>query len=611
MPIFLLEVGQLEHKTLRTIGASVVLVALAAAGITQVTASGAPIPAEIAVDSTTTTESSDVESTPTTAAIEEPFTYRLGLLAGITTDNFWAFYGDEPSVWNAYVLGPTKPALFTQSDSTGTLQAELAEQMTNPVFDENGWRVRIDLRSDLSWSDGTPITARDLVFTFETVRRLDLGGSWADAFPEIVESVHADSDHELRIEFTERPRLSVWPYGVGVAPIMAEHAWKTLDDLFDAGQLYELSGTGDVGGGPLTLEAVSETEIRSVANPGYPIARVPDVVTYSVLANEAAAAAALEAGEIDAILSPRGVGSATLDDSVGIELVASPANAVRYLGFNLRRAPMADDDFRKALALLLDREGLSAEIGAGPPAWSLVPEANVRWYDAGAVESITKPFRATPAKRLRAAIEGLAAAGYAWGQPPSLSDQGEWVAGTGLTIDGVTPQPVTILTPGDEYDPSRVEYVEEIAIVLDVLGFDARPVVTDFDTVVDLVFTPGEGGAYGYDMYVLGWTLGDPALPRHYEALFGEGGVLNNTGYASKKFTSALDAFQGAFSNQDAKTALWEMEEILAQDLPYLPLYTSEIVEAYRSDRVEYDDTVGLGGWQARLGGIRDVNPAG
>lgn len=611
MPIFFVEVGPLEQKTLRTIGASVILVALVAAAIPQITASGSTTPVEIAVDSTSTTTNPDAHPTSPTAVIDEPFTYRLGLLSGITTDNFWAFYGEEPSVWNAYVLGPTKPALFTQAGSTGTLQAELAEQMTSPVFDENGWRIRVDLRSDLSWSDGTPVTARDFVFTFETVRRLDLGGSWAEAFPEVVESVHADSDHELRIEFTERPRLSVWPYGVGVAPIMAQHAWEDLTDVEDAGELYEMSGIGDVGGGPLTLDAVSETEIRSIANPGYSIAEAPDAVVYSVLGDESAAVAALEAGEIDGLLSPRGVGSGVLEDAVGIELVASPANAVRYLGFNLRRIPMADAEFRKAVALLLDREGLSAEIGAGPPAWSLVPEANVRWYDAGAVESITKPHRTKPAERLESAIEGLVAAGYAWEQPPSVSEQGEWLAGSGLTIDGIVPQPVTVLTPGEEYDPSRVDYVEEIADVLGVLGFDARPVVTDFDTVVDLVFTPGEGGAHEYDMYVLGWTLGDPALPRHYEALFGEGGVLNNTGYGSKRFASALEAYQGAFSHQDAKSALWEMEAILAQDLPYLPLYTTQIIEAYRSDRVEFDDTVGLGGWQARLGGIRDVQPAG
>lgn len=582
-----------------------VLAALVVIAITQVAATGAATPVDIAVVPTTTT----ADPGPTTTVVEEPFVYRLGLLSGVSTDNFWAFYGEEPSVWNAYVLGPTKPALFTQAGSTGTLQAELAAEMVQPVFDEDGWRVRVGLRDDLAWSDGTAVTAEDFVFTFETVRRLQLGGAWSEAFPAAIESVHADGEHELRIEFTERPRLSVWPYGVGVAPIMAEHVWAPLTAVKSADQLYELSGTGDVGGGPLQIQKVSETEIRSAANPGYPHATVPDVVEYSVFADEGSAVTALETGEIDAMLSPRGFGE-VVEEGSGIEVVTSPANSVRYLGFNLRRQPMADPEFRQAVALLLDREGLSGDIAAGPPAWALIPAANVRWYDRAAVDSITKPFRSKPAKRLETALEGLAAAGYVWEVAPSVDGGGEWVSGKGLTIDGVAPQPVTILTPGDEYDPSRVEYVEAIAAVLTVLGFDARPVVTDFDTVVDLVFTPHESGVHQYDMYVLGWTMGDPALPRHYEALFGDGGVLNNTGYESDEFAAALASFQDAFTNKEAKTALWGIEAILARDLPYLPLYSSQIVEAYRSDRVEYDGPVGLGGWQARLGGIRDVKPA-
>lgn len=593
----------MENTTLRTFGATVILAVLVGAGVSQVVASGSPVPAEIAVESTSTTHAPS-----TTTTEEKPFVYRLGVLAGLSTDNFWAFYGREPSVWNSYVLGPTKPALFTQADVTATLEGELAKGMVRPELADSGWHVLVDLRDDLAWSDGTPVTAGDFVFTFDTVRRLDLEGSWSDAFPDIVDSVAAEGDHRLRIEFRERPGLAVWPYGVGVAPIMARHVWEPLADVDEAERLYTLSGAADVGGGPLTLAHTSETRITSVANDGYPGSSVPDVVEYSVFADKEAAVAALGAGEIDAVLSPGGIGQASFEGS-GIEKVTSPGNSVRYLGFNLRRQPMADKEFREALALLLDREDLSAEIGAGPPAWSLVPAANTRWYAPAVVESITKRFRADPPRRLATALEGLAAAGYRWEQAPSVDEGGEWRAGKGLTIDGVVPQPVTILTPGDEYDPSRVDYVEAIASVLGVLGFDARPVVTDFDTVVDLVLTADDSDNYRFDMYVLGWTLGDPALPRYYGALFGDGGALNNTGYGSEEFAAALASFEGALSNREAKAALWEMESVLARDLPYLPLYNSEIVEAYRSDRVDYDGPVGLGGWQARLGGIREVRP--
>jgi peptide/nickel transport system substrate-binding protein len=598
----------LAQKTLRMIGASVILAGVILAAITQVAASGDTGPAEVTVDvATTSTLSSESSTSPPT---EEPFHYRIGVLSGVTTNNFWAFYGEQPSVWNSYVLGPTKPALLTVSSSAGSLAPELAETIAEPVFDATGWRVRVDLRADFRWSDGRPITAHDVVFTFDAVRELGLGGSWANAFPDAIDSMHAESDHHIRIEFAARPDLSVWPYGIGVAPIMAEHIWGDLVADGDVAALYEDPADRDVFGGPLALESVSADEVTAVANPGYPIGGAPDSVTYTVLPDEQAAMSALSNSEIDIILSPGGLTKPDdFEDSEMIETVSSPANDIRYLGFNLQRDPMAERAFRKAVALLLDRAEVAAELGAGEPAWSMTPRANEHWHDVEAANAIEERYTGSLTTRLSKALEGLRGAGYAWSQEPAI-EEGELVPGAGLTIDGSAPQTLTILTPGDAYDPVRLRYVDELTAILAVLGFDARAVPTDFDTVVDLVFTPDEEGDHRYDMYVLGWTLGDPALPRHYEAFFAEGGPLNNTGYVSAGFAAALSSYEGAHTHAAAREALWQMESILAADLPYLPLYTSEIVEAYRADRVQLDNGGQLGGWQARLGGIRDVAPA-
>lgn len=606
----------LRDKTFRTISASVVLAGLAIAGFIQIGNDQDTAVAEItgSEPSTTATAGTSSSGEETSTTIPEPFVYRVGMLSGITTDNFWKFYGEQSSAWNAYVLGPTKPALFTVDPATGALQPELAVAAVDPTWDEDGWRVRVDLNPHLKWSDGTPITAHDFAFTFAIVRSLDLGGSWARAFPASVESVHADADHRLRIEFTERPRLYDWPHGVGSAPVMAKHVWEARVEGSSAAELYDLDGAGDVGGGALVLSTVADDLVVSTRNPGYPLADTPDTVEYHIFAEEAAATSALAAGDIDSVLSPKGLaatGLEALESDPGVEIVRSPGNTIRYLGFNLERDPMTDSSFRTALALLLDRAALTESIaGTGEPAWSLVPSANEQWYDLEAAEENAARYQGSLADRLARAVAGLTESGYAWTEEPTLDEEGDVVAGTGLTIDGRPPQPLTILTPGDAYDPARPEYVRHIAETLGMLGFDARPVETDFDTVVDLVFTPGEDGELHYDMYLLGWTLGNPALPGYYEALFAADGALNNTGYRSEEFTAALDAYREALSAADAFSAIWEMERILAADLPYLPLYTSEITEAYRSDRVEFDLEPGLGGLQARLGGIRDVRPA-
>lgn len=291
-----------------------------------------------------------------------------------------------------------------------------------------------------------------------------------------------------------------------------------------------------------------------------------------------------------------------------IALETSPANGVRYLGFNLDREPMADREFRTALALLLDRRHLAETLAAGShAASSFVRKANDLWYDPARAQEIEGLYSGDLETRLALALDGLREAGYAWDVEPTLDEDGVIEPGTGLTIRGAQPAPLTILTPGDAYDPARPEYVGAIAETLGLLGFDANPVVTDFDTVVDLAFDTIEEGVRPYDMYLLGWTLGNGALPDYYRPLFASDGAMNNSGYASTTFDTQLAAYEGAYTLQEAKKHLWDMEKTLANDLPYLLLYTTEITEAYRSDRISYHITGNLGGIQARLGGIGDV----
>lgn len=558
---------------------------------------------------TRVTTTDETQARPSTT-LATPFVYRLGVLSGISTDNFWAYYGEQPSVWNSYILGPTKPALFALDANTGTLTTELSAGAVHPTWDSEGWRVNVPLATDLFWSDGTPITAADVVFTFETVRSLDLGGSWGDSYPSIVESVHADSDYDLRIEFSSRPNLSVWPHGVGLAPVMAQHIWANATSDVTAQDLFAMTGEEDVSGGPLQLATFSGSMIVSNVNPGYPDAGGPDTVEYHVYDSEEALVDAVRDGDIDALLTPKGIAQdrlATIEDDGSVAVLTSPANGIRYLGFNLDRAPMSDLAFRSALALLLDREALATKIGqSGEVAWSMVPSANGQWFDAEAAAGNQDLYGGDLTARLEEALVGLREVGYVWTKEPSVGD-GVIVAGEGLTINGQAPQPLTILTPGDEYDTARPEYVQGIAETLIALGFDTRPIETDFDTVVDLAFTPGEDGELHYDMFMLGWTLGSPALPEFYRPLFAANGAMNNTGYESQKFEEALREYERAFTSEAAIEALWAMERRISADLPYLLLYTSQLTEIYRADRVVFEIEASLGGLQGRLGGIGDV----
>ncbi len=290
---------------------------------------------------------------PADGDVAEPFVYRIGVLSGISTDNFWAYYGSQPSVWNSYILGPTKPTLFSLDPVSGGLTPELVTGDVTPVWDADGWHVTVEMDDRFEWSDGVPVTADDLAFTFSVVRSLGLEGSWSDAFPSAVESIETHNGNEIVIEFSERPTLSVWPYGVGLAPVMpaarvgrSHHRCLSRRALRHARRERREWRSAD----PLGVVRGADRQHRK---PGLPRRRPAlDSVEYHVFSDEPALVGAVADGVVDSILSPNGVAPdqvAAVDEEPGVEVVANPANGIRYLGFNLSRQPMSSTAFRTAL----------------------------------------------------------------------------------------------------------------------------------------------------------------------------------------------------------------------------------------------------------------------
>lgn len=604
----------MPDRFLRTFGATAILVGVAIAAFIQFAGAEPSTPIEIvegslaAGDSTTST----LAGSTTSSEPDEPFVYKLGILQGPSTENFWSYNANSTSVWDAYVLAPTKAGLYRLDSDTLELVPELSSAIAEPVWNADGWRVDVTIRGDMQWSDGRPVTAYDYAFTFETVRRLQLGGNWAGSFPTIVSSVEATAAYNLRIRFSGRPSLHVWPYGLGTAPIMAQHFWtESAGAATTADGLFALDGSNDVAGGPVDLVKVEADRVVSRSNPGYRGVSA-DIVEYRIFATEADMIGALEAGEVHTLLSPKGITSENADRLKATEEVTqlmSPTFGLRYLGFNLKRKPMDQLPFRNAVALLMDVEDMAARLTGIPgAAHTLMPASNTAWFDVEAAASIATLRPETLEARLTAAIEGLVGVGYSWGTPPSIVD-GQIVAGQGLRVNGLKPAPLTILTPGDAYDPARARYAEEIAQRIELLGYSVIPVATDFSTVVDLAFTPGEDGTRHYDMVLLGWSLGNPAYPTFYEDLFGSTGVANNTGYASPVMDALIAKFNEANSVEKARDVVWEMESLLASEIPYIPLYPARIIEAYRSDLVSLSLSTNLGGIHASLGGLESVTP--
>ncbi|MEX1038313.1 MAG: ABC transporter substrate-binding protein [Acidimicrobiia bacterium] len=603
----------MPNQFLRALGACIVVLGVGVAGAIQVADKDVASAVDIVGASG---DEPAASSPPEPDAVEvrqpiAPFVYKVGLLGAPTSFNFWEFYGSPPTVWDSYVLSPTKASLYRLDNDTLTLVPELASRMATPTWNRDGWRVVVPLRSDNRFSDGEELTAEDVAFTFATARKFSLGGQWEKAFPKEIVAVNAIDSHTLEIEFTKRPSLGVWPFGTGTAPVMSSRHWSgPVAGALDAAGLFRLDPTGDPASGPLEVVEASDSRVVSHPNSGY-AGPEGETVEYLVYLTSGGATDALVSGQIHTILSPRGMTveeARALEGVDGVDTIASPIFGVRYLAFNTDRFPMDNVEFRRAVALLVDRDGLADSVGGADAAHTILPAANTSWFDDGLA-----PATLDREKDLEAAfsdqLTALKESGYSWGVEPSIAGD-TVVRGSGLTVDGRPPAPLTVLTAGDSYDAERTAYAGHVADAIEVLGFEVVTVITDFDSVIDLTFTRDESGSLQYDMALLGWSLGNPGLPSFYADFFGSGSATNNTGYDNPAMDELIRRYEAAPDPETARALLWEMEGIQARDLPYLPLYSSHIVEAYRSDAVSFRGTPGLGGIQGALGAFHLVAPA-
>jgi peptide/nickel transport system substrate-binding protein len=117
--------------------------------------------------------------------------------------------------------------------------------------------------------------------------------------------------------------------------------------------------------------------------------------------------------------------------------------------------------------------------------------------------------------------------------------------------------------------------------------------------------------SHDFDMFILGWSLGDPSAPDHYESFWTTNGSSNELGYSNKEYDASVAKYMRAQTEDAAKEILWnEIEPSLAENLPYIILFDTPVLEFYRSASVEYPFTDSLGGIQYQNGMSEMVSSA-
>lgn len=249
-------------------------------------------------------------------------------------------------------------------DTDGTLVPDIAESVT---VSEDGKTYSIVVRKDRTFHDGTPLTARDVVYTYTLVQDSDLKsplrGNWSDV------TITEIGEYELSVNLVEAYSPFIENFTLGIMP---RHIWSTLP----IEQLpFSQYNTEPIGSGPFSIEKVQRDASGLIS--GYSLKPEPNNqnnpnlsgIELRFFQNENLLKTALTNKEISAtVYLPTAEVANFLNDD--IRVLTEPLPRIFGVFFNQNRsASLRDQSAREALSAAIDRDALVEEIlnGYGVP----------------------------------------------------------------------------------------------------------------------------------------------------------------------------------------------------------------------------------------------------
>lgn len=603
--------------------------------------------------------------------------YRIALFEDPVSLNYWNYLGPGSSVWTSYVVAGQNPSLFTLSDVRFDWVPSLATGIPEIVDNGDGtWTITVEMVQDAVWSDGSSVTANDLVFTFNACKDLQLTQNWPTYCEPGGANIEVAALDDYTIEFTfidTAPSLASWQAGVSLMPMMSEAFWGdevaeaytfvdgveappedddcSVEEPSDACvayseafqnarlTLYEADATGAPTAGGYSTDQwepgafVQRTENDTYYFKGAEIVEYDDGtwmlvhpngttyqlygdaageetlrytsgpynpnVIFSIYGSQDAAFLALANGEVDYVLNPLGLTRGLKEQALsgeGIEVITNADYGMYYIAFNMRKEPMSFYEFRQAFDIVIDKEFVVNNVLQGTvfPMYSTMPPGNGFWHNP----DVPTPYIGlTREERVNQAVQVLSDAGWTWETQPAWNADTEDVdPGVGLTMPNGQPVPeLTILGPGPSYDPIRATFNQWISEWGRELGIPVESELTGFNTILGPVFLDAD-----YDMYILGWSLGNVAFPDYYESFWHSrndtavSGNNNTPGFNNAEYDALIDEFMTTADLERARELIFDAQIMLADQRPYIPLFYKQTEDMIRSNVVlPYTESLG------------------
>jgi len=428
-------------------------------------------------------------------------------------------------------------------DHPPSFEPNLAESWE---FSADGLRLTFHIRPEATWSDGVPVSSRDVVFSWKARTSPVLGWGGAELEDRIA-SVEALDPRTVRFTFRH-----TYPYQLMDAndgPIVPAHAWEAIP--FEEWERTDWAAR-TLSAGPFELVShESQQQIVFRRNPRYWKQGRPylERIVWRILPDQTNLLTQLKTGAIDLMegIPPREAGH--VRQHPRLELIVFSDRTYGYVGWNNRSGLFRDRRVRRALSLAIDRTTLLETVLRGFGRLGVGPVLSTMW----AFNHDLQPLPFDPAEAVRL----LAEAGW--------RDRD----GDGVLDRRGRPFRFELLTnAGNEV---REDMVVLIRDQLARVGIEVMPRFIEWGALISRL-QRGD-----FDAYVSAWreaTQVDLA-PIWHSAPPGEP-TMNWVGYANPEVDRLLSKGGRLPTIEAQKPVLDRIQELIVRDQPYTFLFEGE-----------------------------------
>jgi len=461
--------------------------------------------------------------------------------------------------FNPYTTGGLYDGLMFEplmifNTMTGKVEYRLAK---SAEYSKDLKTITVKLRDGLKWSDGQPLTAKDVAFSYtmtKTAPAFDQKAIWTTG---ILKSVTATDAKTIVFKLTKADSTFIW--GLPSYHILPEHIWGKVA----AKDMATFKNPNPVGSGPLTdIKYLKPQQMQLCRNDNYYLPNHPhiDCITFRSYNDNSQIQPALMKGEID-------WGSNFIADVENTFVAADPennhywypANDAIHLYVNTKEKPFDDIRVRKALSMALNRDEIVDIAAYGYPTANFNAGGIAELYGKFINKDISAKYKDITTYNPEKAKQLLDAAGY-----KDTDGDGFREMANGQNID-FDIDVVNGWTDWIQVVQMVTEYYEDIGIKANVKTVDWA--------VYDKALKEGT-----YKMSI-NWSMVASNPIMAYQAYFSTSQIGKSWhaghGVHSPEIDALIDSF--GLTNDAAKQQkiLDKLQEFTAKNLPFIPLFSN------------------------------------